>query len=48
VAALGCDLAQGYLFSRPVDADMVMSLVRGEKWEDIPGQETSDQVSSAG
>jgi diguanylate cyclase (GGDEF)-like protein len=48
VAALGCDLAQGYLFSRPVDADMVMSLVRGESWEDIPGQETSEQVPSAG
>jgi diguanylate cyclase (GGDEF)-like protein len=48
VAALGCDLAQGYLFSRPVDADMVMSLVRGESWEDIPGQETSEQVASAG
>ena len=40
VAALGCDIAQGYLFSRPVDADMVMSLVRGESWEHIPGQET--------
>src|SRR3954470_3560729 len=48
VAALGCDLAQGYLFSRPVDADMVMSLVRGESWEDIPGQETSEQVPWAG
>jgi predicted signal transduction protein with EAL and GGDEF domain len=48
VAALGCDLAQGYLFSRPVDADMVMSLFRGESWEDIPGQETSEQVPSAG
>jgi len=48
VAALGCDLAQGYLFSRPVDADMVMSLVRGESWEDIPGQETPSQVASAG
>jgi EAL domain-containing protein (putative c-di-GMP-specific phosphodiesterase class I) len=48
VAALGCDLAQGYLFSRPVDADMVMSLFRGESWEDIPGQETSQEVPSAG
>jgi hypothetical protein len=27
---------------------MVMSLVRGESWEDIPGQETSEQVPSAG
>ena len=27
VAALGCDLAQGYLFSRPVDAEAVMSLI---------------------
>src|SRR3954464_5430649 len=48
VAALGCDLAQGYLYSRPVEADVVMDLVRGETWEDIPGQETSSQVPSAG
>jgi EAL domain-containing protein (putative c-di-GMP-specific phosphodiesterase class I) len=27
VAALGCDLAQGYLFSHPVDADVVLGLV---------------------
>jgi EAL domain-containing protein (putative c-di-GMP-specific phosphodiesterase class I) len=34
VAALGCDLAQGYLFSRPVDADVVMSLVSDQTWPD--------------
>jgi diguanylate cyclase (GGDEF)-like protein len=27
VAALGCDLAQGYLFSRPIEADAVSALV---------------------
>jgi diguanylate cyclase (GGDEF)-like protein len=27
VAALGCDLAQGYLFSRPIEADAVRALV---------------------
>jgi EAL domain-containing protein (putative c-di-GMP-specific phosphodiesterase class I) len=27
VAELGCDLAQGYLFSRPVDAETVMALM---------------------
>jgi diguanylate cyclase (GGDEF)-like protein len=27
VAALGCDLAQGYLFSRPIEADAVTALV---------------------
>jgi diguanylate cyclase (GGDEF)-like protein len=48
VAALGCDLAQGYLFSRPVDADMVMSLVRGESWEHVPGQEAVDPLAPAG
>ena len=26
---LGCDLAQGYLFSRPVDAEKVMALIAG-------------------
>jgi diguanylate cyclase (GGDEF)-like protein len=29
VAGLGCDLAQGYLFSRPVDAETVMALMSG-------------------
>jgi diguanylate cyclase (GGDEF)-like protein len=29
VTQLGCDLAQGYLFSRPVDADTVMALMAG-------------------
>jgi diguanylate cyclase (GGDEF)-like protein len=29
VAELGCDLAQGYLFSRPVDAETVMALMTG-------------------
>jgi diguanylate cyclase (GGDEF)-like protein len=29
VAELGCDLAQGYLFSRPVDAETVRALIAG-------------------
>jgi diguanylate cyclase (GGDEF)-like protein len=36
VAALGCDLAQGYLYSRPVDADVVMELVSSQVWTDLP------------
>jgi EAL domain-containing protein (putative c-di-GMP-specific phosphodiesterase class I) len=30
VAALGCDLAQGYLYSQPVDADVVMALMTAQ------------------
>jgi diguanylate cyclase (GGDEF)-like protein len=36
VAALGCDLAQGYLYSRPVDADIVMDLVSSPVWNERP------------
>jgi EAL domain-containing protein (putative c-di-GMP-specific phosphodiesterase class I) len=39
VAALGCDLAQGYLYSRPVDADVVMELVSSPVWNDLPTAE---------
>ena len=30
VTALGCDLGQGYLFSRPVDADTALGLLTGD------------------
>jgi diguanylate cyclase (GGDEF)-like protein len=30
VAELGCDIAQGYLFSRPVDAERVLAFMAGE------------------
>ncbi|WP_176523090.1 putative bifunctional diguanylate cyclase/phosphodiesterase [Blastococcus aggregatus] len=33
LAELGCDFAQGYLFSRPVDAETIMALVAGESAE---------------
>src|SRR4051794_37287006 len=32
VTALGCDLAQGYLFSRPIDAAAVRTLVSAQDW----------------
>jgi diguanylate cyclase (GGDEF)-like protein len=44
VAALGCDLAQGYLFSRPVDAETVMGLMTGLDARFTPG---TGRVSSA-
>ncbi|MFD2093324.1 putative bifunctional diguanylate cyclase/phosphodiesterase [Blastococcus deserti] len=55
VAGLGCDLAQGYLFSRPIEADAVGTLV-AESWlsgiigprsleEDRPG--TAGELASA-
>jgi diguanylate cyclase (GGDEF)-like protein len=35
VAALGCDLAQGYLFSRPIEADAVGALVSDHVWSEL-------------
>jgi EAL domain-containing protein (putative c-di-GMP-specific phosphodiesterase class I) len=30
VTALGCDLGQGYLFSRPVEAEQALELLTGD------------------
>jgi EAL domain-containing protein (putative c-di-GMP-specific phosphodiesterase class I) len=35
VAALGCDIAQGYLFSRPIEAEAVSAVLAAETWPDI-------------
>jgi diguanylate cyclase (GGDEF)-like protein len=35
VAALGCDLAQGFLYSRPIEADEVRALVAAQPWSDV-------------
>jgi diguanylate cyclase (GGDEF)-like protein len=35
VKALGCDLAQGYLFSRPIEADAVNELVCARVWPEV-------------
>jgi diguanylate cyclase (GGDEF)-like protein len=40
VAELGCDLGQGYLFSRPVDAETVRALIAGQ---DVPGSSPQGQ-----
>jgi len=34
-SALGCDIAQGYLFSRPIDADAVNALVAERRWPEL-------------
>src|SRR5215218_8463206 len=52
VAALGCDLAQGFLFSHPIEADAVSALVAAQTWPDviIPRQDSSGptaQLSAA-
>ena len=43
MAELGCDLAQGYLFHRPVDAETVMALMTGQPVPDLtqPGGGTA-------
>src|SRR3954465_10454161 len=35
VAALGCDIAQGYLFSRPIEADAVSAVMAAPEWPAI-------------
>jgi diguanylate cyclase (GGDEF)-like protein len=44
VAALGCQLAQGYLYSRPVDADVVMDLVSSTASPDLPMPDEPQQM----
>jgi EAL domain-containing protein (putative c-di-GMP-specific phosphodiesterase class I) len=52
VASLGCDLAQGFLYSRPIDAEAVSALVAAQAWPDmiIPRQTSSGpaELSAAG
>ena len=35
LAALGCDIAQGYLFSRPIEADAVSAVMAASAWSAI-------------
>ncbi|HLM06696.1 MAG TPA: EAL domain-containing protein [Blastococcus sp.] len=35
VAALGCDLAQGYLFSQPIEADAVSTVLSAMTWPEL-------------
>jgi EAL domain-containing protein (putative c-di-GMP-specific phosphodiesterase class I) len=35
VAALGCDIAQGYLFSRPIEADAASAVMSARQWSPI-------------
>jgi diguanylate cyclase (GGDEF)-like protein len=35
VAALGCDIAQGYLFSRPIEADAASAVMSAPQWSPI-------------
>jgi EAL domain-containing protein (putative c-di-GMP-specific phosphodiesterase class I) len=35
VAALGCDIAQGYLFSRPIEADAASAVISARHWPAI-------------
>src|SRR3954447_11889515 len=56
VAALGCDIAQGYLFSRPIDADavravmaesMVSEIIRPGSLLALPQGDTDDLLAPA-
>src|SRR4051794_19177851 len=43
VAALGCDIAQGYLFSRPIEADAASAVMSAPEWSPVgtpPGTPT--------
>jgi EAL domain-containing protein (putative c-di-GMP-specific phosphodiesterase class I) len=53
VAALGCDLAQGFLYSRPIEAEAVSALVAAQSWPEvvIPRQSSTSpaaELSAAG
>jgi len=47
VAALGCDIAQGYLFSRPIEADAVSAVLSARDWAAAPAIDAGPHVKLA-
>jgi EAL domain-containing protein (putative c-di-GMP-specific phosphodiesterase class I) len=47
VASLGCDLAQGFLYSRPIEAEAVGALVAAQTWPDglLPRQSSNEPAA---
>jgi diguanylate cyclase (GGDEF)-like protein len=46
VAALGCDIAQGYLFSRPIEAEAVGALVSTRVWSELLPEQRSNRSAA--
>src|SRR3954468_5554039 len=54
LAALGCDIAQGYLFSRPIEADAVSAVMAAPEWSALglpvgpgTGADPQEELASA-
>ncbi|TFV85949.1 EAL domain-containing protein [Blastococcus sp. CT_GayMR16] len=46
LAALGCDIAQGYLFSRPIEAEAVSLVMAAATWPDMPQSEAAAAIEA--
>jgi myo-inositol catabolism protein IolC len=41
LSVMGCDMVQGFLISRPISTDALVTFLEDESWQQTAGQESS-------